>query len=193
MRHTETDTIGRRLAHVRAGRSQADWAQELGVPLRTYQNYEQDKREPDVRTLMAMAERGWNLNWIVSGEEPRRIDALPNQGHARDSQIIALGLPGAADAERRRDQGIKDFSAGVRAAQESADNSSQSAVSGVDVATVTLVLSVIEEGLGWDQWQALTRTDQAELVHDLYALLREEGQQIPAAKILRLIRSSAAR
>ncbi|MGH8038905.1 MAG: hypothetical protein ACREPD_14300 [Stenotrophomonas sp.] len=44
------------------------------MPLRTFQNYEQDKREPDLRTLAALHERGWNLNWVLMGEGPEQLD-----------------------------------------------------------------------------------------------------------------------
>src|SRR5690606_24937163 len=55
-------------------RSQADHALALSVPLRTYQNYEQGKREPDLRTLQAIAGLGWNLHWLLTGEGPQRLE-----------------------------------------------------------------------------------------------------------------------
>lgn len=75
-----TDTIGQRMTHIRASTSQRQFAEALGVPLRTYQNYEQDKREPDLRTLAGLHSRGWNLNWVLIGEGPERLEALQDKG-----------------------------------------------------------------------------------------------------------------
>lgn len=75
-----TDSIGQRMTHIRASTSQRLFAEALGVPLRTYQNYEQDKREPDLRTLAGLHSRGWNLNWVLTGEGPERLKTLSSDG-----------------------------------------------------------------------------------------------------------------
>lgn len=72
----EENTIGMRLTHIRAQLSQREFASQLGVPLRTYQTYEQGQREPDLRTLLGLHARGWDLNWVLAGDgRPRRDDA----------------------------------------------------------------------------------------------------------------------
>jgi transcriptional regulator with XRE-family HTH domain len=80
VRQASPAEIGRRLAHIRAGESQERHADALGVPLRTYQNYEQGKREPDLRTLFSLYERGWNLNWLLSGDGPERLETASQSG-----------------------------------------------------------------------------------------------------------------
>lgn len=76
MRHDSPEEIGARLAHIRAGESQDSHAADLGVPLRTYQTYEQGKREPDLRTLLGVVRKGWNANWLLTGEGPERLEAV---------------------------------------------------------------------------------------------------------------------
>ena len=72
----DREAIGKRLEQIRGNETQKDWAAHLGLPLKTYQNYERGLREPDARTYSALALAGWNLNWVVTGVGPRRIEAL---------------------------------------------------------------------------------------------------------------------
>lgn len=74
MRRAETATIGRRLAQLRAPRTQREQAAALGVPERTYQTYEQDARDPDMRTLIGVFLQGWDLNWVLTGVGQQRLD-----------------------------------------------------------------------------------------------------------------------
>lgn len=86
-----TSSIGQRMTHIRASISQRQFAEALGVPLRTYQNYEQDKREPDLRTLAGLHSHGWNLNWVLTGEGPERLEALQDKesgGESAQSQNL---------------------------------------------------------------------------------------------------------
>jgi transcriptional regulator with XRE-family HTH domain len=83
--------IGNRLAYIRAGASQAKHAEALGVPLRTYQNYERGDREPDLRTYLALMERGWNANWLLTGEGPERLDQLV--AHVAEDRADYLSQP----------------------------------------------------------------------------------------------------
>lgn len=77
MRHDQAEGVGARLAHIRARISQREHSEALGVPLRTYQNYERGEREPDLRTLIALVALGWNANWLLTGEGPERLgDAI---------------------------------------------------------------------------------------------------------------------
>lgn len=91
MRRDVYGTLGERVAHIRASFSQRAFAEELGVPLRTYQTYEKNQREPDMRLLAGLFQRGWNLNWVLFGEGPDRLDAhqeSPNELSGKDSQAL---------------------------------------------------------------------------------------------------------
>lgn len=46
------------------------------MPLKTYQTYEQGKREPDLRTLEGLYDAGWSLHWVLLGEGPEKRDGL---------------------------------------------------------------------------------------------------------------------
>lgn len=94
-----TDTIGQRMTHIRASESQRQFAEALGVPLRTYQNYEQDKREPDLRTLAGLHSLGWNLNWVLTGEGSERLEAL-STNVVRDN---SAGYPASSQPVRTAD------------------------------------------------------------------------------------------
>ncbi len=74
MRRPELGSVGRRLAQIRASSTQKSQAKRLGVAERTYQNYEQDIRPPDVKTLRALFFDGWDLNWVVCGVGEQRLD-----------------------------------------------------------------------------------------------------------------------
>lgn len=73
------------MTHIRASESQRSFAEALGVPVRTYQNYEHDKREPDLRTLAGLHALGWNLNWVLTGEGQERLEALQDSGFSANS------------------------------------------------------------------------------------------------------------
>lgn len=72
VRHPELRTIGQRLAYIRAqsGESQTEIAERVGVALRTWQNYEQDKRQPDAEALVSLFRLGWSPTWVLTGMEP---------------------------------------------------------------------------------------------------------------------------
>jgi len=97
------------MAHIRASASQREFAEELGVPLRTYQNYEQDKREPDLRTLIGLHERGWNLNWVLAGSGSERLEALGYKAlHAREEADLRVREEGPLyQSQAARSQDIK--------------------------------------------------------------------------------------
>lgn len=65
-----TTTIGGRLTHIRGSRSQAEFAQELGVHKNSLGNYERDSRTPDADFLRKIVEAGYNANWLITGEGP---------------------------------------------------------------------------------------------------------------------------
>lgn len=69
--------------------SQRAYAEQIGVPLKTFQTYEQGKREPDMRTLTGIYGQGWNLNWLLMGEGPERLEAIGVHGSVQ-SQDLSL-------------------------------------------------------------------------------------------------------
>ena len=74
------NTIGDRLKLIRGKESQKSYAMRINVGLSTYQNYERSDRDPDQRTLRAAFADGWNLNWLLTGEGPERLEAIQRKG-----------------------------------------------------------------------------------------------------------------
>lgn len=91
MRHDSPEAIGARIEHIRASRSQRDFAAGLGIPLRTYQNYERGEREPDLRVYLATLRMGWNINWLLTGEGPERLEALSGKGFSGSQAVRVDG------------------------------------------------------------------------------------------------------
>ncbi|WP_368565543.1 helix-turn-helix domain-containing protein [Pseudoxanthomonas sp. UTMC 1351] len=105
------ESLGARLRYVRGDRSQAVFAQELGVAVATYRNYESDVRVPDTALAAALVGQGWNANWLLTGDGPERLEALQDRSQAdaddslatshevsEDNLIIALELADEAVA-----------------------------------------------------------------------------------------------
>lgn len=65
-----------RLAHIRGGMTQAARAEKLGIHVNTYSRWERGERSPDPYSLTVLATEGWNINWLLTGEGPQRLDAL---------------------------------------------------------------------------------------------------------------------
>ena len=98
-------SIGARLRTVRGAESQKSYASRIEVGLSTYQNYERDDREPDLRTLLAAYREGWNLNWVLTGEGPERLEylggAAPSHPVSQKSLMLALQQVEEVVAEHR--------------------------------------------------------------------------------------------
>ena len=61
------------LARLAAGRTQAQLAKAVKAPLRTVQNWEQGRREPDLSTLKKLAKiLGTSLDLLVLEPEPKQ-------------------------------------------------------------------------------------------------------------------------
>ena len=86
--------IGQRLIQARGDVPQTDFAAQLGIPKSTYVRYERGEREPDLRTCLALHAAGWNLNWLITGEGPERLEdlggAAPSHPVSQRSLTIAL-------------------------------------------------------------------------------------------------------
>lgn len=65
---------GARLTFVRGDMSQAKFAAKIGVHKNTLGNYERGEREVSASALRSMVYLGWNANWLLTGEEPKRLD-----------------------------------------------------------------------------------------------------------------------
>ncbi len=74
-----TEALGHRLRTIRSQLSQSDFAAGLGVTSKTYGLWERNDRTPDADTLALLCARGWNVNWLLTGKGPERLDAV-NQG-----------------------------------------------------------------------------------------------------------------
>lgn len=97
-----------RLSHTRGGATQAEQAARLGVHLNTYSRWERGERAPDAYALMVLATQGWNLNWLLTGEGPERLDhalartapaSSPSGDIDLDTLTLALGLTQAQEAD----------------------------------------------------------------------------------------------
>lgn len=83
-----TTTIGERLIHIRGEQPRDTYSISLGVHKNTIGNYERDERQPDASFLKVLSDRGWNINWVLTGEGAMRIDEIG----AADDDIIQLPL-----------------------------------------------------------------------------------------------------
>lgn len=76
-KHHGGESLGQRLKSLRTALSltQKDAALRLGIAVRTYQNYEQDEREPGAAFIVGMKERfGVAPLWLLTGEGPVQLD-----------------------------------------------------------------------------------------------------------------------
>lgn len=61
--------IGKRLKTLRAELSQPEFANELGIPWRSYHRYEAGERVPPVEILRKVVElRGESVEWVLTGK-----------------------------------------------------------------------------------------------------------------------------
>ncbi|MCC5074336.1 helix-turn-helix domain-containing protein [Xanthomonas campestris] len=76
--------IGERLALIRGHRSQAEFAPVVGIHKNTLGTYERGERELGASALMGYARLGWNINWVLMGDGPDRLETLQDNGFAAD-------------------------------------------------------------------------------------------------------------
>ncbi len=87
--------IGERLAKVRGSRSRDEFSTHLGVHLNTYSRYERGERELGAQLLAQLALEGWNMNWLLTGKGPERLDqvaAPPSQSGRSENIALAVQL-----------------------------------------------------------------------------------------------------
>jgi hypothetical protein len=86
----------------------------MGIAPRTYAYYEKGIREPNALALSPLVREGWNLNWLLTGEGPERLNdpraLVPSQDLSARELTIALELA----EEKLRNEGLwlpkSDFS-----------------------------------------------------------------------------------
>ena len=67
------------MTRIRGSGTQAEFGEAVGLHKNTVGSYERAEREMGVLAARRMAERGWNINWLLTGKGPERLDAV-NQG-----------------------------------------------------------------------------------------------------------------
>lgn len=68
----EPQAIGNRLRDIRQKKSQKEFAAELGVSFAAIQKYEAGQSVPGGQVLAALAEKGWNVNWVLTGQGAKK-------------------------------------------------------------------------------------------------------------------------
>lgn len=69
----DDQTIGGRLKIVRDGKTQKEFALELDISAPSLQKYELDESVPGGLALAKLAEKGINVNWILTGKGSMHI------------------------------------------------------------------------------------------------------------------------
>lgn len=65
----DSKEIGARFKYLRASRSQRDFAQEIGIPFRSYQRYESGERTPPTELIVKIAEiTNVPIDWLATGK-----------------------------------------------------------------------------------------------------------------------------
>lgn len=62
------NSIGERLRHFRGPCSQKLFAEQLGVSLGSYRNYERNRRQLRADELVVIDRLGWNVTWLLTGK-----------------------------------------------------------------------------------------------------------------------------
>jgi transcriptional regulator with XRE-family HTH domain len=68
-------------------------ATALGVSQTTYGRLERGEREIGADVLARLASQGWNINWLLTGEGPSRLDdAVRDPAHSESQDLSAEHL-----------------------------------------------------------------------------------------------------
>ena len=97
------ETIGGRLKAWREAvrLTQAEAATQLGMPLRTFQNYEMDARAPGADAIEGFVRGGINANWLLTGEGPMLLSDLQPGAVASEPELDIEVLTGAIQGLER--------------------------------------------------------------------------------------------
>ncbi len=108
--------------------------------------------------------------------------------HARDTARIIEGPadhPEVIAAEQRRSQGLRDFAAGVAAAQRAESEApSHSHAVRLDKKTLSRAARILDMALAMAQWE-VSATDRLDFIADLYEKLIARGR-IEADELLEI-------
>ena len=89
------DTLGRRIAFIRGGMTQGDFAKGLGIGRNTLLRYEKGENEPPASILQKLiTDFGADPQWLLMGGEP------PMDLSARESALIANYRASPEEARR---------------------------------------------------------------------------------------------
>lgn len=83
--------IGNRLTHIRGQATQAAFGPEVGIHKNTLGTYERGEREIGALSLAAYVGKGWNANWVLTGEGPERLEPA-FQSHSQDLSEAHLNI-----------------------------------------------------------------------------------------------------
>lgn len=109
------ETLGARIAYVRGGLTQAEFAERLGVSRNTLVRYENDRRTPTAEILQILVtEFDVDANWLLLGagkapttEDRRAAILMDHWQHCDDRGKDAMLATGAALAQSKSGK-IKD-------------------------------------------------------------------------------------
>ncbi len=94
-------TMKDRLKSIREllNKTQSQMASLIDISPRAWQSYEMGKSVPGGKVLLSLAGLGFNVNWILTGEGPMRIDE--HRRHTREDMVsgVSLGDKGALQSD----------------------------------------------------------------------------------------------
>jgi len=120
-------TIGSRLALIRGEKTQAKFAEELGVHKNSLGNYERNGRTPDAEFLRKMIEAGYSANWLlyeigemhlskdyptvrpVYQDESVTYDSSVNTEYAYVEKLVDVHVSAGGGAEPSDGDGIEEL------------------------------------------------------------------------------------
>lgn len=104
----ENSGVGQRLVELRGEKSQDAFAAELGISKSSLRRYESEERPPDSAMLIRLAQRGFNVHWLMTGDGPKRISSERISAHADQIASMVNGDHVAEIRQERRYQDIAD-------------------------------------------------------------------------------------
>ncbi|MCX7070041.1 MAG: helix-turn-helix transcriptional regulator [Gammaproteobacteria bacterium] len=90
--------VGSRLRQIRmdAGRTQAEFASDLGLAYQTYRSYESGNSEVSASALVALHRKGVNVVWVLTGEGAKSVldvvELVERSSIALDAALDALDV-----------------------------------------------------------------------------------------------------
>jgi transcriptional regulator with XRE-family HTH domain len=84
--------------------TQAQMAAKISVSKRAWQTYEEGNSTPGGKVLLSLAELGFNVNWILAGDGPMKIEDRYKDAHIDMVKDVILG---EKEAKYRREYRFK--------------------------------------------------------------------------------------